>query len=103
MEDSFDKNKIVDCMFDPKTSEILAELENGGKESSYLAQKYSISENELKTRIAYLLQHDFLKEENKDGKIIYSANYEKLAKILENEENFDGAVDGLTKLDSYLN
>ena len=32
MDSTFDKEKILDCMFDPDTSEILAELENGGQE-----------------------------------------------------------------------
>ena len=31
MEKIFDREKIVDCMFDPITSSILAELEDGEK------------------------------------------------------------------------
>ena len=51
MEDSFDKEKILECMFDPITSEILAELENEGKESSYLSQKSGVSEEEVKKHL----------------------------------------------------
>ena len=35
MSESFDREKIVDCMFDPITSEILAELEDGEKRMFY--------------------------------------------------------------------
>ncbi|MEE8180598.1 MAG: helix-turn-helix domain-containing protein [Nitrosopumilaceae archaeon] len=103
MEDSFDKEKILECMFDPITSEILAELENEGKESSYLSQKSGVSEEEVKKHLSYLLDHGFVEEKIENGKIVFSANGEKLAKIIEHEENFDMAVDGLTKMDSYLN
>jgi hypothetical protein len=47
MDDTFDREKIVDCMFDPITSSILAELEDGEKECSFLAQQSSISELEV--------------------------------------------------------
>ncbi len=103
MEGSFDKDKILECMFDPIISEILAELENGSKESSYLAQKSGISEEEVKNQLSYLLEHGFVEEKNENEKIIFSANGDKLAEIIEHDENFDTAVDSLTKMDSYLN
>jgi hypothetical protein len=43
MAETFDREKVVDCMFDPVTSLILAELEDGEKECSFLAQQASIS------------------------------------------------------------
>ncbi len=103
MEGSFDKDKILECMFDPIISEILAELENGSKESSYLAQKSGISEEEVKNQLSYLLEHGFVEEKNENEKIIFSANGDKLAEIIEHDENFDNAVDSITKMDSYLN
>ena len=39
MVDTFDREKVVDCMFDPVTSSILAELEDGEKTPSYLAEQ----------------------------------------------------------------
>jgi len=103
MEDSYDKSKIIDCMFDPNISEILAELEHGGKEISHLVEKSGISEVEMRNQLSYLLEHNFLIETIENGKTVFSANAEKLAKIMENEENFEGAMDGLAKMDSYLN
>lgn len=48
-------------------------------------------------------KHGFVKEEKKEGKIIYSVDADKLEKVIENDNNFKNVVDGLTKMDSYLN
>lgn len=90
-------------MFDPTTSEILAELENEGKESTYLAQILKISEEEVRECLSYLLEHKFVLEKKENEKIIYSADANKLAEVMEKEGNFDSAMDGLAKMDSYLN
>ncbi|KAG2477463.1 MAG: Exonuclease SbcC [Nitrosopumilales archaeon] len=103
LEDSYDKNKVIECMFDPTTSEILAELENGGKESIHLAKISKISEEEVRERLSYLLEHKFILEKKENEKIIYSADTNKLAEVMEKEGNFDSAMDGLAKMDSYLN
>jgi len=103
MDESLDKEKIIECLFDPIISEILAELENGGKESSYLAEKSGISEEEVGKRLSYLLKYEFVKEQTENNKIIYSVDAEKLSKIMENEENYASVTDGLTKMDSFLN
>ncbi len=90
-------------MFDPDTSEILVELENGGKELQYLTEKLKISEDEIYERLSYLIEHDFVKEEKINNKIIFTADAEKLAKLVEQDKNFDDVVNGLAKMDSYLN
>ena len=103
MADTFDREKVVDCMFDPITASILAELEDGEKECSFLAQQISISESEVLERLSYLIEHGFITKNSDDGKCVLTANSEKLTSIVENSENFDGAIDGLEKMDSYLN
>ncbi len=103
MDDTFDREKIIDCMFDPLTSSILAELESGEKQCSFLAQKASIIESKVLERLSYLIQHDFISENYTDGKCLLSANSEKLNSIVENSENFDDTISGLEKMDSYLN
>lgn len=90
-------------MFDPDTSEILVELENGGKELQYLIEKLKILEDEIYERLSYLIEYDFVKEVKINNKIIFTADAEKLAKIVEKDENFDDVVNGLAKMDSYLN
>lgn len=103
MTDQFDREKLIDCMFDPVTSSILAELEYGKKECFLLAAKFSISENEVLERLSYLLEYDFVQKTSENGKLVFTANTAKLNQIVENSENFNATIDGLEKLDSYLN
>ena len=103
MDDTFDREKVVDCMFDPITSSILAELEDGEKECSFLAKKSSISESEVFVRLSYLLDHGFIFKNSDNGKSIFSANTEKLTQIVENSDTFNATIEGLEKMDSYLN
>ncbi len=104
MDESFDREKVINCMFDPVTSSILAELEDGAKECSALAEHASVPESEVLDRLSYLIAHGFINEESSDdGKHLLSADTEKLTGIIEDGDNFDGAVSGLEKMDSYLN
>lgn len=103
MSDSFDRNKVVECMFDPTTASILAALEDGEKECSFLAEQESITEAEVLERLSYLIDHGFLVHNTDSEKCTISANSEKLTSIVEDGENFDGAISGLEKMDSYLN
>ena len=103
MDDTFDREKVVDCMFDPVTSSILAELEDGEKECSFLAEKSSISESEVSERLSYLLDHGFIFKNSNNGKSTFSANTEKLTQIVENSDTFNATIEGLEKMDSYLN
>jgi len=103
MDETFDREKVVDCMFDPVTSLILAELEDGAKKCSFLAQQAFISESEVLERLSYLIEHEFIYQNSDNGKCLLTANSEKLSSVIENNENFDAAVSGLEKMDSYLN
>ena len=103
MSESFDREKVIDCMFDPIISEILAELENGKKECSVLSQQFSMSEFDLLKRLTYLIEYDFLFKTLENNKCSLSANAEKLGSLLEGSDAFDGAINGLEKMDSYLN
>lgn len=90
-------------MFDPVTSKILSELEDGKKEISYLAEKSELSEDSVIKNLSYLLEYGFILEKIEIGKKFLWANTEKLSQVMENDENFESAIDGLTKLDSFLN
>ena len=103
MSESFDREKVVECMFDPTTSLIIAELEDDEKECSFLAEKASISKSEVLERLSYLIEHEFISNITVDGKCILKANSEKLTSIVENSDNFDETISGLEKMDSYLN
>jgi len=103
MDETFDREKVVDCMFDPVTSSILAELEDGEKECSFLAQQVSISESEVLERLSHLIEHEFISKNSDDGKCLLAANFDKLNTIIENSDNFDAAINSLEKMDTYLN
>lgn len=103
MTDTFDREKIIDCMFDPVTSSLLAELESGEKQCSFLANQISVPESEVLERLSYLIEHDFIFKNYDNEKCIISANSDKLSSLIENGENFDEAINGLEKMDSYLN
>lgn len=103
MDDAFDREKVIDCMFDPITSSILAELEDGEKECSFLAEKTTLSESEVLERLSYLIKHEFIFKNTDDGKSVFSANTEKLTQIVENNDTFSATIEGLEKMDSYLN
>ena len=103
MDDSYDREKVLECMFDPITSSIIAELEDGEKNSMDLAEKSSISEHEVGERLSYLTTHGFILEKQIDEQSIFSADVDKLAQVVENDKNFGAAIEGLEKMDSFLN
>ncbi|HUU49227.1 MAG TPA: hypothetical protein VMW55_10675 [Nitrosopumilaceae archaeon] len=103
MDNSYDREKIIECMFDPITSSIIAELEDGEKNSSYLAKKSSISEQDVHERLSYLIDYGFIIKDQIGEESIFSADVDKLAKVVEYEENFGAAIEGLEKMDSFLN
>ncbi len=103
MDEKFDREKVVDCMFDPVTSSILAELEDGKKECSFLAQQASVPESEVLERLSYLIEHEFIYKKSDNGKCLLAANSDKLSAIVESSDNFDETINSLEKLDTYLN
>jgi len=96
---SFDKSKIAEDLFNPEISIIMSELESGPKESVYLSSSLGIVEPEIKNRLSHLIDAGFVKFNN----VSYCVDSEKLAKFMENDENYKGVIEGLTELDSYLN
>jgi predicted transcriptional regulator len=103
MNETFDQEKVVDCMFDPITSSIIAELENGEKECSFLSQQLTIPESEILQRLSYLIEQKFIYKNSTDGKCLLTANFDKLTTVIENNDNFDEAISNIEKMDSYLN
>ena len=98
---SEDKSKIAEQLFDPDISVILAELEEAPKESLHLSSRLEITEDEIKRRLDFLIGAGIVIVSGPP--LTYGVDSEKIAKIMENEENYKGIVDGLTELDSYLN
>ncbi len=103
MDGPIDRQKAVDILFDMKNSEIIAELEDGKKDISYLSSKSGLSENEILHNLSYLIDTKIIPKSVCDGVIFLSADSDKLSELVESDGNFDAAMDGLTKMDSYLN
>ena len=88
---------------DSDISMILTELEDGGKELTYLTEKLKISSDEITKRLSSLIEYGFVRIIHDEKKIVFSVDKEKLNEIMETDENFSGVVDGLTEIDQYLN
>jgi DNA-binding HxlR family transcriptional regulator len=101
MSENSKNSKILEHLFNPDVSMVLVELEHGPKESSSLAQTLGISEKEIQERLDLLIGAGFVHVNEPPLK--YSVDSEKITKLMENDENYKGVVDGLAELDSYLN
>ena len=102
-DDSNESEKILESIFEPDNAEILLELKSGPKPLSILTEKITISEVELDEKLSYLMENGFVKKEENNDDILYSLDVEKLARVLESDDNFKNIDDGLAKLDSFLN
>ena len=102
-DDSYDDVKDFDLLFEPDNAEVLTRLKDGPKTSPYLSKIFEISEEKLDEKLSHLIEKGFINKIEKDGKVYYSANFEKLSKIMENKDNFKNIDNGLAELDSYLN
>ena len=85
---SNESEKILESLFEPDNAEILLELKSGPKSLSTLTEKIAISEAALDEKLSYLMENDFVKKEENNAGIFYSLDAEKLAKALENDDNF---------------
>ena len=94
---------MIEILVDPEISVILSELEDGGKESSYLMKKLKLTEVQIRERLSYVIQHGFVKINQSENKTVFTVDKDKLNKIMESDENFSGVVEGLTEMDSFLN
>ena len=102
-DDSYDDAKVFDLLFEPNNAEVLTRLKDGPKTLSYLSKILENSEEKLDEKLSYLIEKDFISKIEKDGEVYYSANFEKLSKIMESKDNFKNIDNGLAELDSYLN
>jgi hypothetical protein len=94
---------MMEVLVDPEVSIILAELESGEKDSTYLTDKLQLSLNQIKERLSYVIQYDFVTIHQSNGNEIFKVDLSKLDKIIESDDNFKNVVDGLTELDQFLN
>ena len=83
-----DNDKTFEALFEPQNAEILANLEDGSKTPSELAETLGIKEEKLDEQITYLKEMKFVIKTDKDGSVYYSVDKNKLSEVLENDDNF---------------
>jgi len=103
MDDPIDRQRAVDCLFDMDNAVILGELEGGERPLSALSSTSNMSEEQILSNLSYLIEAGILHKTFKDNSTYLSADHQKLSELVESDGNFDAAIDGLTKMDGYLN
>ncbi|MGI0089800.1 MAG: hypothetical protein ACREAF_05605 [Nitrosopumilaceae archaeon] len=103
MGEKYDRQKMIETLTDPDISAILLELEDGDKQSTYLVKKLHLTDYEIRKRLSYVIQYGFIKMTHDGNKTVFTADKDKLNEIMESDDNFSGVIDGLTKMDSFLN
>lgn len=98
-----EKQELLDCIFDMDNADIIGPLEDGPQELSHISDLCNLKPDEVLARIAPLVNAGILAVTTRPDSTSISADKHKLAELVESDGNFEGAIDGLAKLDSYLN
>lgn len=98
----YDRERVIERLFDPDMAPVLAELEGGTVSAPDLTEKTGLSAEDLEEKLDYLIMCGFIIR-HAGPPTAYSADAEKLGHIMEDDENYQSAMDGLTKLDGFLN
>ncbi|MDI1496012.1 MAG: hypothetical protein K8823_1320 [Cenarchaeum symbiont of Oopsacas minuta] len=97
--ENLNADEISDILFDPEISAILELLENGPIDESKICDKLSITTKDLTDKLSPLVENGFVIKSD----VQYSVDAKKLANVLESNGQFDGVMDKVTQMDSYLN
>lgn len=93
-----DRERLRECLFDEETAPALAALEDGPKHVTHLAEQCGMSPDDIRERLSYLVECNFLAVQDDR----YTADAERMARMME-DEDYDGIMDSVTVMDSYLN
>ncbi len=92
----------MDALFDPDVAAVLSLLEGGPRDAASLSAELGVGPGDISGRLSYLVERGYVSRSPGEPPV-YAADAEKLARAMEDDENYQSAVDGLAKLDSYLN
>lgn len=92
----------MERLFDPDVLPLISELEGGPADAAELSRRTGVPQGEVGARLSYLVSRGFVRESGGDPPV-YEADAGRLAGAMEREGNYQTAVDGLTKLDGFLN
>lgn len=100
------RDEVIGSLFDPDVSGLIAELEGGPLPLSDLASRSGVAPGEVDSRLSRLVELGYVSrraDPAAGGGAVYEADASKLAAVMESDENYQSAVDGMAKLDSFLN
>lgn len=102
------RDAVIASLFDPDVSVLLAELEAGPLALSELAARSGVSPGAVESRLSRLVGLGYVARRDDPaggggGGAVYEADAARLAAVMESDENYESAVDGLAKLDGFLN
>ena len=102
------RDEVIESLFDPDVSGLVAELEGGPLALSDLAARSGVAPEEVDSRLSRLVELGYVSRRadpsaGGGGGAVYEADAAKLAAVMESDENYQSAVDGMTKLDGFLN
>lgn len=100
------RDEVIGSLFDPDVSGLIAELEGGPLPLSDLASRSGVAPGEVDSRLSRLVELGYVSrraDPAAGGGAVYEADASKLAAVMESDENYQTAVDGMAKLDSFLN
>lgn len=102
------RDAVIASLFDPDVSVLLAELEAGPLALSELAARSGAPPGDVESRLSRLVGLGYVARREDPaggggGGAVYEADAARLAAVMERDENYESAVDGLAKLDGFLN
>lgn len=101
------RDAVIASLFDPDVSVLLAELEAGPLALSELAARSGAPPGDVESRLSRLVGLGYVARREDpaagSGGAVYEADAARLAAVMERDENYESAVDGLAKLDGFLN
>ena len=90
-------------MLDPITSELISMLEAGSKTIQELCTSSNLEASNIHDRFAPLVEECLIVRTGNDNDTVYSANSDKFDSMLSDSKHFDGAIDMVAKMDTFLN
>ncbi len=103
MADACDDQKALDALLDPVTSGLVSSLEGGSRTLAQLCESSGLSAADITERLSYLSEHGLLDRTGEGDTVTYAVNAKKIDAVLSRSGHFDGAIDMVTQMDSFLN
>lgn len=93
----------LDALLDPVTSGIVSELEGGPRTLRQLCESTGLGAAEVESRLSPLRAGGLVAAAGEGPGASYSADASRIDEALSRSGHFDGAIDMVTKMDSFLN